>query len=71
MEFEDETPRRKPTCCLRCGYAMTWEAQRRQFGRLLHRGLTAEEAKALMPRCQVCITATLLGRKAGSPMALR
>jgi hypothetical protein len=51
--------RRKPTCCLRCGYAMTWDAQRRQFGRLLNRGLTAEEVKALMPRCQKCMTVTL------------
>lgn len=38
------------------------DAQRSQFGRLLRRGLAADQAKALMPRCQVCITATL-GRK--------
>ena len=49
--------------CLRCGYSMTWESERRQYGRVIRdHGLTAEDAKAFMPRCQVCVT-SLLGRK--------
>jgi hypothetical protein len=48
--------------CLRCGNRMSWSEQRRQFGRLLRRGLTTTDAKALMPRCQTCLTA-ILGRK--------
>lgn len=48
--------------CLDCGYPMTWDAERRQFGRLLKRGLVADEAKRLLPRCQKCITQLLRGR---------
>jgi hypothetical protein len=45
--------------CLRCGFPITWEAQWQQWGRLMRRGLSPEEAKALMPRCQKCITMTI------------
>ena len=48
--------------CLRCGYRVTWAEQRRQYGRLIRRGKSDEEAKALMPRCQKCTTAALKGR---------
>jgi hypothetical protein len=42
--------------CVRCKYSITWAEQRRQFARLMHRGFTIDEAKAAMPRCQVCTT---------------
>jgi hypothetical protein len=49
------------TRCLRCGYRITWAEQRRQFARLMRKGSTHEAATSLMPRCQVCLTATLRG----------
>jgi hypothetical protein len=58
-DYVIEPPLRKPTVCLRCGYPMTWENQRRQFGRLMRRGMTTEETKALLPRCQKCMTTAL------------
>ena len=45
--------------CVRCGYHITWADQRRQFGRLMRLGFGYEDAKALMPRCQKCVTTTL------------
>jgi hypothetical protein len=39
---------------------MTWSDQRRQWGRLLRRGLTQEQARALAPRCQKCLTTALI-----------
>lgn len=42
--------------CLGCDYRMTWAARRRQYGRLLRRGFSADQAKAAMPRCQKCVT---------------
>jgi hypothetical protein len=50
------------TVCLRCGYPITWDDQKRQWGRLMRRGVSPEEGKALMPRCQKCNTITI-GRK--------
>jgi hypothetical protein len=44
--------------CLSCGMSMTWAGQRRQF-RATSAGLTPEEAKVLMPRCQKCTTREL------------
>jgi hypothetical protein len=44
------------TVCVRCKYSITWSEQRRQFARLMHSGFTIDEAKAAMPRCQVCTT---------------
>jgi len=35
---------------------MTWDQQRRQFGRLMQKGFTVDEAKAALPRCQKCLT---------------
>jgi SOS response regulatory protein OraA/RecX len=51
--------RRTVTVCLRCHYPMTWEQQRRQFGRLMRKGFTKDEAKAALPRCQICMTVWL------------
>jgi hypothetical protein len=51
--------------CLDCGYAITWETQRRQYGRAIRRGLTPDEAKQLMPRCQKCLTHTFRDRGMG------
>jgi hypothetical protein len=62
--FLDDEPRpRKPTVCQHCRYPMTWEAQRRQFGRLMRSGFTKAEAKALLPRCQKCMTVLLENRR--------
>jgi hypothetical protein len=45
--------------CSGCGRQMTWEQQRRQYGRLLRAGKAPVEAKALTPRCQKCVTAAV------------
>lgn len=46
--------------CIDCGLPkLTWRDQRAQYGRAIRSGLTADEAKALMPRCQKCLTKTL------------
>jgi hypothetical protein len=50
------------TKCRDCCNPMTWSAQRRQFARLVHRGVTLDEAKQLMPRCQKCVTQLLRWR---------
>jgi hypothetical protein len=42
---DTETRTRKPILCLRCRYPVTWEQQRRQFGRLMRRGFDVAEAK--------------------------
>jgi NAD-dependent SIR2 family protein deacetylase len=47
------------TKCLRCYYTMTWEQQRRQYGRLMKRGMTQKQAQELLPRCQKCMTEVL------------
>ena len=49
--------------CQGCGYRITWADQRRQFGRAIRHGLTADEAKALMPRCQKCLTEKLFPKR--------
>lgn len=41
------------------GTRMTWAAQRVQYGLLLKRGYSKDEAKAAMPRCQKCMTRRL------------
>ena len=59
----------KVTRCLCCGGSITWEMQRRQYGRAIKTyGLTPDEAKTLMPRCGTCLT-SLLGRHRRSPAA--
>ena len=50
------------TRCRGCGNPITWADQRRQYGRLLRRGLSTEEAKAALPRCQKCVTRWLRDR---------
>jgi hypothetical protein len=45
--------------CRSCGNAMTWADQRRQYGRLIQRGLTPQATAELMPRCQKCVTTHL------------
>ena len=42
--------------CLSCGYGLTWANIRVQYGRAIKRGLTLDEAKAVCPRCQKCMT---------------
>jgi hypothetical protein len=42
--------------CRRCGYKITWAAQRAQFGRLIRLGFSSEQAKGMQPRCQTCMT---------------
>jgi hypothetical protein len=55
------TTAQSPTIkCLGCGWTkMTWREQRQQYGRAIRRGLSADEAKKLMPRCQKCVTEIL------------
>jgi hypothetical protein len=49
--------------CLGCGWIMmTWAEQRRQFGRAVRAGLSLDETKQLMPRCQKCTTEALHAR---------
>jgi len=38
---------------------MTWDDRRHQFGRAIRAGLTPDEAKTFMPRCQKCTTQAL------------
>jgi hypothetical protein len=46
--------------CKGCGgQKVTWAEQRKQYGRAIRHGLTPDEAKALMPRCQKCLTKAL------------
>jgi hypothetical protein len=65
MEYEsDESDERPPPPrlsdrCKSCGYAQTWADQRRQFGRLIRAGFDRDQVKALLPRCQKCLTQTL------------
>jgi hypothetical protein len=53
--------------CLGCKRGLTWADQRAQFGRLRRRGLTTEEAKTFLPRCQKCVTRELRLRR-GNPI---
>jgi hypothetical protein len=39
--------------CVACKNTMTWEHQRRQYGRLTRAGFSARD---IMPRCQKCVT---------------
>jgi hypothetical protein len=46
--------------CLGCGWPkVNWTEQRRQYGRIIRAGLTPEQAKTLVPRCQKCTTEIL------------
>jgi endogenous inhibitor of DNA gyrase (YacG/DUF329 family) len=48
--------------CRQCRNHVTWTEQRRQYARMVQRGKTPDEAKALSPRCPKCTTAALHGR---------
>jgi hypothetical protein len=49
-----------PKQCRRCGLSLTWMEAKKQFGRAIKRGgLSADEARQLMPQCQKCTTRTL------------
>ncbi|HEY4261621.1 MAG TPA: hypothetical protein VGM98_15735 [Schlesneria sp.] len=54
-------PSRPKTCCVGCGTGMTWAEIRRQYGRLLRKGLTVEQVKAILPKCQKCVAQLLSG----------
>jgi len=56
---------RREIRCKRCRCLMTWADQRKQFGRMIGRGLTTEEAKTVQPRCQKCVTVYLREREPG------
>jgi hypothetical protein len=46
--------------CRGCGqYGISWSEQRRQYGRMLRRGMSSEAVKGLLPRCQKCVTVLL------------
>jgi len=55
------TPKTK---CRGCNHPITWEAQRRQYGRLVRRGFEPAEVKPILPRCQKCVTRWLRDRAA-------
>ena len=42
--------------CKNCHWSMTWSEQRVQYGRLVRKGIKPENIKAIMPRCQKCVT---------------
>jgi hypothetical protein len=42
--------------CRRCQQPVKWDDQRRQFARLMQNGLTKDQVKAVLPRCQKCTT---------------
>jgi hypothetical protein len=42
--------------CQNCNCEMTWSEQKRQFGRMLRKGLSIEDAGRLSPRCSKCVT---------------
>ena len=65
-ETYENYKRVKTHACLDCGREVTWQERRRQFGRVMRAGLTAEEAKALTPRCQKCMTLVLKARRRAS-----
>lgn len=57
---QEFAPRPLPkTKCAGCQSRLTWAEQRVQYGRLVRRGLTREQIKALSPRCQKCMTVAL------------
>lgn len=45
--------------CLACANPMKWTDRRHQLARLLKSGFTEDAAKALLPRCQKCVTQLL------------
>jgi hypothetical protein len=65
-ETYEHYKRIKAKTCLDRGREMTWAEQRRQFGRAIRAGLTADEVKTLTPRCQKCMTLVLEARRRAS-----
>lgn len=53
--------------CKQCGNRMTWAARRVQWGRVKRHGLSDDEIKALLPRCQKCMTVALKLRAESQP----
>lgn len=47
------------TRCLSCNHPITWAEQKKQFGRLVRKGLSSEQAKRLLPWCGKCVTNAL------------
>jgi hypothetical protein len=53
--------------CVGCQcYGLTRREQQKQFSRMIQRGLTAAEARSLMPRCGKCTTEALAAKKSDS-----
>jgi hypothetical protein len=58
------------TKCVDCGWNISWSEQRRQFARASQKyGLTPDEAKKAMPRCQICTTNTLSPHVSGGSVS--
>lgn len=38
---------------------MTFRDSKKQYGRLMKKGFSVEDAKAILPRCQSCVTVYL------------
>lgn len=53
---EPEVARVSKSRCQSCKMPVTWMEQKRQFARCLQKGMTAEQAQAILPRHQKCLT---------------
>jgi hypothetical protein len=53
--------------CRRCELPLTWAMAKVQYGRMIKRGLTPDEAKTLSPCCSKCTTIVLQERAGNIP----
>ena len=69
LELEpDQQPQPKPKRykkkrCKTCQREMTWAAQRGQFGRLMRKRFSRDQAKLVLPLCGKCLTNWLRQRR--------
>jgi hypothetical protein len=45
--------------CTHCGIDVTWAQSRAQYGRLIRKGFTPEDARSRSPICGQCVSATV------------
>jgi len=66
-----QVARTRKTPCVKCWTSLTWDHRKKQYRPRIEGGLTPDEAKAAMPRCQKCMTVFLRNypRTAGTPFA--
>lgn len=51
--------------CAKCKRPMTFAEQRRQYARLRKANYSNQQAKAMLPRCQKCLTILVMELKKG------